>query len=169
MTPVGRDDSARRASQDFALRGEFLSQRWERNQRIARGGLRWASPPIVAPPPDPRNLRGPNSRGRPVTVRRGRDHDCPRNRAAAAIGPNQRRPGRLDRKGAPDGSRSNFCGDESAGGSGDPPLQGNFGHGRYDGRRCIAALYERALNRRRGGPMWPPACPLPENVSPTVP
>ena len=37
--------------------GEFLSQRWERNQRIAGSGLRWASPPIVAPPPVPR-LRG---------------------------------------------------------------------------------------------------------------
>ena len=37
MTPVGRDDSARRILQGFALRGEFLSQRWERNQRIAGG------------------------------------------------------------------------------------------------------------------------------------
>ena len=44
-------------SEGFAPWGEFLSRRWERNQRIAGGGLRWASPPIVAPPPVPR-LRG---------------------------------------------------------------------------------------------------------------
>ena len=189
MTPVGRDDSARRASQDFALRSEFLSQRWERNQRIARGGLRWASPPIVAPPPAPR-LRGiplypsarfparkirfrvsfipghwalmrrkisvstvsqprlvPTSRGRGTesgvrrSVHNGRlrrpnvDYPVTAPRNHAAVGPKSRWAGMLDRKGAPDGSRSNFCWDESAGGSGEPPLQGNFSHGRYDGRR----------------------------------
>ena len=37
--------------------GEFLFLRRKRNQNAAGGGLRWASPPIVAPPPDPR-LRG---------------------------------------------------------------------------------------------------------------
>ena len=58
----------------------------------------------------------------------------PRNCAAAAAGPKSRWAGMLDRTGAPDGSRSNFCWDESAGGSGDLPLQGNFDHGRYDGR-----------------------------------
>ena len=65
-------------------------------------------PPPVRSPPAPRNLRGPNSRGLPVTVRRGRDNDCPRNRAAAA--PKSRRPGQLDQTGAPDCSRSNLCG-----------------------------------------------------------
>ena len=79
-------------------------------------------PAPVRSPPDPRNLRGPNSRGLPVTVRRGRDNDCPRNRAAAAAAPKSRRPGQLDQTGAPDRSRSNLCGGESAGGSGDPPV-----------------------------------------------
>ena len=65
---------------------------------------------------------GPNSRGLPVTVRRGRDNDCPRNRAAAAAAPKSRRPGQLDQTGAPDRSRSNLCGGESAGGSGEPPV-----------------------------------------------
>ncbi len=41
-----------RAAEGFALRGEFLSQRWERNQRIAggrrRGELR---SPMTAPGP----------------------------------------------------------------------------------------------------------------------
>ena len=36
VTPVGRDDSARRRGGLRPL-GEFLSQRWERNQRIAGG------------------------------------------------------------------------------------------------------------------------------------
>ena len=39
---------------DFALRGEFLSQRWERNQRIAGGRLRMGTDvPIFALPPVP--------------------------------------------------------------------------------------------------------------------
>ena len=80
-------------------------------------------PPPVRSPPDPRNLRGPNSRGLPVTVRRGRDNDCPRNRAAAAAAPKSRRPGQLDQTGAPDRSRSNLCGGESAGGSGTRPYE----------------------------------------------
>ena len=37
----------------FALRGEFLFPRRKRNQNAAGGGLRWASPPIVAHPPSP--------------------------------------------------------------------------------------------------------------------
>ena len=39
----------------FALRGEFLSQRWERNQRIAGGRLQRSTVPVllVALPPDP--------------------------------------------------------------------------------------------------------------------
>ena len=94
----------------FRPLGEFLFPRRKRNQNAAGGGLRWASPPIVAPPPDPRNLRGPNSGGRWDAVRRGRDNDCPRNRAAAAVGPKSRRPGQRDQKGAPDRSRSNLCG-----------------------------------------------------------
>ena len=56
MTSVGRDDSARRLT-GFRPLGEFLFPRRKRNQNAAGGGLRWASPPIVAPPPDPR-LRG---------------------------------------------------------------------------------------------------------------
>ena len=52
MTPAGRD-----ASQGFALRGDLLCPRRQRRQNAAGGGLRWASPPIVAPPPDP-YLRG---------------------------------------------------------------------------------------------------------------
>ena len=117
MTSVGRDDSARRTLQGFALRGDLLCPRRQRRQNAAGGGLRWASPPIVAPPPDPRNLRGPNSGGRWDAVRRGRDNDCPRNRAAAAVGPKSRRPGQRDQKGAPDRSGSNLCGGKSAGGS----------------------------------------------------
>ena len=41
----------------FRPLGEFLFSRRKRNQNAAGDGLRWASPPIVAPPPDPR-LRG---------------------------------------------------------------------------------------------------------------
>ena len=39
----------------FALRGEFLSQRWERNQRIAGGRLQRSTVPVllVALPPGP--------------------------------------------------------------------------------------------------------------------
>ena len=44
-------------AEGFAPRGEFLFLRRKRNQNAAGGGLRWAYPPIVAPPPDPR-LRG---------------------------------------------------------------------------------------------------------------
>ena len=117
VTPAGRDDSARRTLQGFALRGDLLCPRRQRRQNAAGGGLRWAPPPIVAPPPDPRNLRGPNSRGLPITVRRGRDNDCPRIRAAAAVPPKSRRPGQRDQKGAPDRSRSNLCGGKLAGGS----------------------------------------------------
>ena len=80
-------------------------------------------PPPVRSPPDPRNLWGPNSRGLPVTVRRGRDNDCPRIHAAAAVGPKLRRAAALDQTGAPDCSSSNLCGGKSAGGSGDPPLR----------------------------------------------
>ena len=83
---------------------------------VSRGRL----PAPAGPSPDPR-LRGPNSRGLPVTVGRGRDNDCPRNRAAAAAAPKSRRPGQLDQTGAPDCSRSNLCGGESAGGSGTRP------------------------------------------------
>ena len=45
----------RYAQGDFALRGEFLSQRWERNQRIAGGRLQRSTVPVllVALPPDP--------------------------------------------------------------------------------------------------------------------
>ena len=117
MTSVGRDDSARRILQGFALRGDLLCPRRQRRQNAAGGRLRWASPPIVAPPPDPRNLRGPNSGGRWGTVRRGRDNDCPRIRAAAAAGPKSRRPGQRDQKGAPDRSGSNLCWRKLAGGS----------------------------------------------------
>ena len=52
VTSVGRA-----ASQGFALRGDLLCPRRQRRQNAAGGGLRWASPPIVAPPPVPR-LRG---------------------------------------------------------------------------------------------------------------
>ena len=79
-------------------------------------------PPPVRSPPAPRNLRGPNSRGLPVTVRRGRDNDCPRNRAAAAAAPKSRRPGQLDQTGAPDCSRSNLCGRRIGGRVWDPPV-----------------------------------------------
>ena len=81
-------------------------------------------PPAPArSPPDPRNLREPNSSSLPVTVRRGRDNDCPRIHAAAAVGPKLRRAAALDQTGAPDCSSSNLCGGKSAGGSGDPPLR----------------------------------------------
>ena len=45
MPPKGADEGAviepfRLLQEGFALRGEFLSQRWERNQRIAGGRLR---------------------------------------------------------------------------------------------------------------------------------
>ena len=52
MTSVGRDDSARRLT-GFRPLGEFLFPRRKRNQNAAGGGLRWASPPIVAPPRTP--------------------------------------------------------------------------------------------------------------------
>ena len=117
MTPVGRDDSARRTLQGFALRGDLLCPRRQRRQNAAGGGLRWASPPIVAPPPDPRNLRGPNSGGCWGAVRRGRDNDCPRIRAAAAVPPKSRRLDWLDQTGAPDRSGSNLCWRKLAGGS----------------------------------------------------
>ena len=112
-----RAGSSRRTSQGFALRGDLLCPRRQRRQNAAGGGLRWESPPIVAPPPDPRNLRGPNSGGRWGTVRRGRDNDCPRIRAAAAAGQKSRRPGQRDQKGAPDRSGSNLCWRKLAGGS----------------------------------------------------
>ena len=48
VTSVGRA-----AAEDFALWGEFLFPRRKRNQNAAGGGLRWASPPIVAPPGPP--------------------------------------------------------------------------------------------------------------------
>ena len=118
---VGRDDSARRTLQGFALRGDLLCPRRQRRQNAAGGGLRWASPPIVAPPPDPRNLRGPNSGGCWGAVRRGRDDDWPRNRAATAVALKSRRPGQLDQKGAPDRSGSNLCWRKLAGGSGTRP------------------------------------------------
>ena len=117
VMPVGRDDSARRTLQGFALRGDLLCPRRQRRQNAAGGGLRWASPPIVAPPPDPRNLRGPNSGGRWGAVRRGRDNDCPRIRAAAAVPPKSRRLDWLDQTGAPDRSGSNLCWRKLAGGS----------------------------------------------------
>ena len=63
------------------------------------------------------------------------DNDCPSIRDAAAAGPKSRWAGMLDQTGAPDCSGSNLCGCELAGGFRDPPLRGNFGHGRYDGRR----------------------------------
>ena len=116
MTLIGRD-----ASQGFALRGDLLCPRRQRRQNAAGGGLRWASPPIVAPSPDPRNLRGPNSGGCWGAVRRGRDDDWPRNRAATAVALKSRRPGQLDQKGAPDRSGSNLGWRKLAGGSGTRP------------------------------------------------
>ncbi len=145
MTLIGRA-----ASQGFALRGDLLCPRRQRRQNAAGGGLRWASPPIVAPPPDPRNLRGPNSGGCWGAVRRGRDNDCPRIRAAAAVPPKSRRLDWLDQTGAPDRSGSNLCWRKLAGGSGDPPVL----------RLCCFCL--RCC---RGGPMWPPADFPPGNVS----
>ena len=83
-------------------------------------------PPAPArSPPDPRNLREPNSSSLPVTVRRGRDNDCPRIHAAAAVGPKLRRAAALDQTGASDCSSSNLCGGKSAGGS--PPLRDGGG------------------------------------------
>ena len=78
-------------------------------------------PAPVRSPPDPRNLREPNSRGRLVTVRRGMDNDCPRIRDAAAVAPKSRRPGRLDQTGAPDRSGSNLCGGNWRAGQGPAP------------------------------------------------
>ena len=185
MTPVGRDDSARRTLQGFALRGDLLCPRRQRRQNAAGGGLRWASPPIVAPPPDPRNLRGPNSGGRWDAVRRGRDNDCPRIRAAAAVGPKSRRLDWLDQTGAPDRSGSNLCGGERAGGSESPPLQGNFGRYGFTAapgsdqpwqrvqvgvRRTDPSPEDRDARRARrlGAPPYRVslACLPPQNVSP---
>ena len=111
----------------FRPLGEFLSQRWERNQRIAGGDSHRRREQVPSgsssfSPRPPENTR-PNSRGLPNTVRRGRDNDCPRIHAAAAVGPKLRRAAALDQTGAPDCSRSNLCGGKSAGGSGDPPLR----------------------------------------------
>ena len=74
-------------------------------------------PAPVRSPPDPRNLREPNSRGRLVTVRRGMDNDCPSIRDAAAAGPKSRWAGMLDQTGAPDCSGSNLCWRKLEGGS----------------------------------------------------
>ena len=111
----------------FRPLGEFLSQRWERNQRIAGGDSHRRREQVPSgsssfSPRPPENTR-PNSRGLPNTVRRGRDNDCPRIHAAAAVGPKLRRAAALDQTGAPDCSSSNLCGGKSAGGSGDPPLR----------------------------------------------
>ena len=157
MTPVGRDDSARRTLQGFALRGDLLCPRRQRRQNAAGGGLRWASPPIVAPPPDPRNLRGPNSGGRWDAVRRGRDNDCPRIRAAAAISPKSRWAGMLGQTGAPDRSGSNLCGGELAGGSEYPPLQGNFGRYGFTAAPGSDQPWQRVrVGRTPIRPQWPP-------------
>ena len=54
----------------FALRGEFLSQRWERNQRIAGGRLQRSTVPVLlVAHPTPSGLRpSPPDRGsRPRT------------------------------------------------------------------------------------------------------
>ena len=84
---VGRDDSAA-VSQDFALWGEFLSQRWERTQwprppaltpsgqftlRIAGGRLRMSAPRSYSPVPIPSDLRpSPLDKGsRPPVPRYG--------------------------------------------------------------------------------------------------
>ena len=85
-------------------------------------GNRFPPAPVRSPPRPPENTR-PNSRGLPNTVRRGRDNDCPRIHAAAAVGPKLRRAAALDQTGASDCSSSNLCGGKSAGGSGDPPLR----------------------------------------------
>ena len=64
MPPKGADEGAviepfRLLQEGFALRGEFLSQRWERNQRIAGDAadglrLRFAPPRSIGPlSPDP--------------------------------------------------------------------------------------------------------------------
>ena len=99
----------------------------ERNQRIAGGDSHRRREQVPSgsssfSPRPPENTR-PNSRGLPNTVRRGRDNDCPRIHAAAAVGPKLRRAAALDQTGAPDCSSSNLCGGKSAGGSGDPPLR----------------------------------------------
>ena len=62
------------------------------------------------------------------------------------------------RVGAPYGHH----GHRRAGGSGDPPLRGNFGPERCDGRRSHGTALVSLQNqteprkRRRGGPLWPP-------------
>ena len=141
-------------AEGFALRGEFLFSRRKRNQNAAGGGLRWASPPIVAPPPDPSASRishpslppeGQSSRipslrlsnanplrwalrwEPPAAAKRRLPGNYLRTRAAAAVPSKSRRLDWLDQTGAPD-----RCGGNPAGG-GSPPLPGNFGHGKYDG------------------------------------
>ena len=146
-------------AEGFALRGEFLFSRRKRNQNAAGGGLRWASPPIVAPPPDPSasrisypslrpegqsslipSLRLSNANPLrwalrwepPAAAKRRLPGNYLRNRAAAAVGPKLRRAAALDQTGAPDRSGPDRCGGNPAGG-GSPPLPGNFGHVKYDG------------------------------------
>ena len=48
----------------FAMRGEFLSKRWERNQRIAGGRLQRSTVPVllVALPPVPHYGRRPTEK-----------------------------------------------------------------------------------------------------------
>ena len=161
---------------------------------VACGGKGGKPPPGVSrgrlmapagPPPAPRNLRGPNSRGLPATVRRGRDNDCPRIRAAAAISPKSRWAGMLGQTGAPDRSGSNLCGGELAGGSEYPPLQGNFGRYGFTAapgsdqpwqrvqvgvRRTDPSPEDRDARRARrlGAPPYRVslACLPPQNVSP---
>ena len=55
IRPPSVDHDVRRARRLTGFRplGEFLFPRRKRNQNAAGGGLRWASPPIVAPPPAP--------------------------------------------------------------------------------------------------------------------
>ena len=113
-------------------------------------------PPAPArSPPDPRNLREPNSSSLPVTVRRGRGNDCPRNRAAAAAGLKSRWPGRLEQTGAPDRSGSNLCGGESAGGSA-CSLPGNVSPLSRRGGACPSRrILGMAVVRRRGAQRAP--------------
>ena len=184
MTPVGRDDSARRTLQGFALRGDLLGLRRQRRQNAA-GGVPRSPYGSSGATPGPRNLRGPNSRGLPATVRRGRDNDCPRIRAAAAISPKSRWAGMLGQTGAPDRSGSNLCGGELAGGSEYPPLQGNFGRYGFTAapgsdqpwqrvqvgvRRTDPSPEDRDARRARrlGAPPYRVslACLPPQNVSP---
>ena len=111
----------------FALRGDLLCPRRQRRQTAAGGDSHRRHEQVPSgsssfSPRPPENTR-PNSRGLPNTVRRGRDNDCPRIHAAAAVGPKLRRAAALDQTGAPDCSSSNLCGGKSAGGSGDPPLR----------------------------------------------